>query len=414
MMGQTNVVNFHDPLIRQDWVKNRLGELKQNQFFAPYSSNSETSVVYNAKSEGAGKGHTVTFQTSGALEGNWVGGDTTLQGTGEQQLLFEDSITVKEYRTAVDLGTYYNAQEVDNLESNMHSYAIGKLGDLWNKAKDQMIFDVLQRGTTDRLCFSSFGFNTLYEVSHTINTGYGYVDMKDKSTKRPQRLPLTPINLAFYGSQQTEPKYILFIDSAVETAFFTDMTTQNILAQASVRGEDNMLLSGVIGQMGNILVVRAPSFFGASKSNYFDENSGYANPLGTKLVYAGLRQYYGDDASFTPNSWTGTSEFATDRAGATKKLFSRCVLVGASAVQFGTGRAPFYTLERFDHDHKAESGLSVVTNAKTTILNSSNQNSDYSVGITRNSFGAIAIDVQIPDAIATKMAGVKTVTAKSK
>lgn len=402
-VGQTNVVDYNSPLVRKDWVKNNLGSLAQDQFFAPYVGGSENSMIHQVESEKSDAGHTVVFQTNGSLQGNFVKGDETLIGTGEQQLVFEDKIVVEEYRTAVNLGTRYDAQEINNLESNMHSYAITELSKLWNKAKDQMIFDSMQQGATDRLVFNDFNYDTIAYINQAVSTGYGYVGIDNKDTKRKQRLPLVPFNGVNYGGS-SEPLYILFVDQSVTTAFLTNTETKNLMSSSDVRGRDNMLLRGVIGRIGNILVVNAPSFFGYSSNNFFDKTRRYPNITETKIQFAGLRNYVGSDDTYTPLGWSGTADF---KKNATKgnKLYSRCILAGASAIQFGAGRSPEYTLEEFDHKHKAESGLSVICNAKPTILKSSNAEADYNVGITDNSFGMIAIDIKLPDMISQSVFG---------
>lgn len=404
-LGQTNVVDYNDPLIRKEWTKNRLATLSQEQFWAPYAGTDATSVIMH-KYESAGNGHSVIMQTNADLEGNWVEGNETLIGTGEQQKVFEDEIRVHEFRTAKNLGTWYDATNIDNLEASTHSYAIEQLGRLWNKTKDQMIFDVLQQGVTDRLCFADFNLDTFNYLAYIINSGYGYSDVSDYKVKRPRRLPLRPINLAPYGSQNTEPNYVLFVDDAVAASFLTDSSVQTVLSQASIRGTNNTLISGVIGKIGNITIVRAPQFFGSTTGAFYDAATGGSRPKANLIDFAGLRQYIGSTtADYKPTSWSGTAQFTTDLAAGNKKVYSRCILVGAGAAQFAIGRDPQYTLETFDHNHKSESGLSVVVGAKTTILKSSNASDDYVVGMTRNSYGAIALDVLIPDKIVQAGAG---------
>ena len=97
-----------------------------------------------------------------------------------------------------------------------------------------------------------------------------------------------------------------------------------------------MLISGVIGHVGNLMIVEADTFFGHSVT---PEGQGITIEE-SEVEMCGLRQYKQLSGH---KVWTGQKEF--DDAADTIKAKSRGFIFGANALQLAFGKMPDYKLE---------------------------------------------------------------------
>jgi hypothetical protein len=184
-----------------------------------------------------------------------------------------------------------------------------------------------------------------------------------------KRRPLAP-----YVGTEGDPVWIFAIDPTMKRQLIQDGPLQSNMASADVRGEDNMLIKGQIGQIGTLLVVETPRFFGASS----------ARTLGkTKVEIAGLRlkdsngYYYGEDGY-------GAS-------GAV--VASRGLLLGAGALQLGIGKMPEYRWQA-SQDFGIDSESAVVSWVGVQKTKLVAEDVDYiDAKVAGMDYGVIAVDV---------------------
>jgi len=364
----TATIPYGSELVRKRWLLQGLIQKAPTSFWAAYQGKSFESIVYQETNTNASDGHTVVFQFDGYLVSGPVKGKEVAFGKGEQKKLFSDKITVERYRFPVDNGDAFDGVNVGDLSITQHQDSRSKLGDKYIKFKDQAIFDVGQQSPTHIIASNTFTFDDFLDVENIIKTGQGY-------STGDKRMPLAPFKL-----QDGRPVWLMVVDSAIKNKLLKTSGAQNVFQEADLRGNQNRLIKGVIGKVGNFLVVEADTFFGTQRVDAILDNDGYAamNNI-EELQWKGLRQYKGDN--FTPAAWTGQSGF-------------EAIILGAGAFQVGYGKMPDYKFQAsMDFGIKSESVLEVWTNTKATIYNA--ENGDYSIKEANISTGIIGLDIAI-------------------
>lgn len=389
--GGTAVVSIDSELVRKDWLLKGLVQANSKSFTAAYTGNSFSNIVYQETNISASRGHTVVFDFDGNLVGKAVKGKETAIGTGETKKKFSDLLTVERYRFVVDNGDKFDGVNIGDLSITEHTDSRDKLADLWVRVKDQAILDVAQQSATHRIDLgSTFTFDQFLDIENIVKTGVGYKSMTSVQNDADPRLPLKP----FYTADG-KPIWLFVVDSSMKTMLMKSTGASSLFAGADVRGNDNRLISGVLGRIGNFLIVEAGNFFGQTKdtivSGDFVDAQGYAQLNRTEIQMSGLRQFYGAANTKAPTLWTGE---ALPNQPAQNKLFSRGLILGAGAIQFAMGKSPDYMFEESpDFKIKSESAMQVWCGVKATKLYAEEE--DYNTKIAGISHGIVAVDVQV-------------------
>lgn len=380
----TGQVRLGSDLERKKWMREGLVQSASKSFWSPLTGTTADSVVYQAKNDTAGDGHTVVFDFSGNLSGRARKGKETAYGTGEQKKKFSSKITVERYRLVVDNGDAFDGANIGDLTINQHSDSRSKLGDLFVRFKDQALFDaaqglittnqdVVQTPTHIIDLGTTFNWNTLVDIEKTLKTSTGF------STGGVRR-PLKPYTMA-----NGEPVWLYVIDAAMAAILRKDTSGyQNILKDADMRGDGNRLLKGVIGKIGSLLIMEAPNFFGYNQAT--GTGFGFND---SEIEISGLRQYDGADPATA--IWTGQAGFSY----ASANLHSRGLILGAGALQLAFGKQPDYKFqESQDFSITAESAVEFWMEAQKTKLKA--ENTDYKAAkIADIDFGVVATDLEV-------------------
>ena len=377
----TGVVNINSDLVRRKWMMEGLVQDAYKSFWSPYMGNSHKSIVYSAKNMNAKDGHTVVFDYDGNIVNAPVKGKETAYGKGEQKRKFSDKVTVERYRFVVDNGDEFDGVNIGDLAITQHQDSRMKLTDLYYRAKDQAITDVCQQNITHTIQLTNFTFDDTLDIEQIIKTGEGYKVPNTNGTDAQRRLPLKPFMMS-----NGQPIWLVAVDSPAKNRLLKSTGAQNFFKDADMRGNKNRVISGMIGKVGNLMFVEMDTFFGVTNGNIVDGE--YAAMNNTSLQWAGLRQYKGDN--FIPDVWSGQSGFDTN----TEQLTSRCLILGAGAIQQAFGRMPDYLWQRSqDFGIKSESALELWCNTRITRLTSENE--DYDTEVGGISYGVIGLDIQI-------------------
>lgn len=374
MPNGTGKVDIDSPIKRKAWMSEGLIQKSATSFWAPYKGKTFESIIMTKNDISAGKGHTVTFDFRGNLSGKPTKGNKTAKGTGEQKKKFSDSLTVSDYRYVVDNGTAFDGVDIGDLSINSHSDSRSMLGDLWVRSEDQAYFDLGQQGAEFGLEFNAadFDLGALSAIEAAAKTGRGY-DTNPLTEGR--RLPLKPFRLA-----NGEPVWLFIIDVDMKNAFLNTAGAGTALREADVRGNDNRLISGVLGKIGSFLIVEAQSFFGDTDGSILTD--GYYEYENTGVEIAGLRQ------KDTAGKWTGTEGFDGE------PVTSRGIVLGAGAFQKANGKMPDYKYDETDFGKFSESCLETWCSAKSTKLLA--ENSDNEDGkIAGYNYGTVFVDVNL-------------------
>lgn len=362
MSNPTAVIPIGSDLKRKAWIREGLVQAASKSFWTPYTGTSSEAVIYQKNDLNAGNGQNVVFDYDGFLSGEGFRGFEQAFGKGESKKKFSDKLNVEFGRYSVDNGNKFNAASIDATNLTEHADSRAKLSDLWVRNKDQALFDTFQgflRGEspTHRINKSTLTYSDLLAIENVIKTGRGYDVGGD-------RMPLMPVN----------GKYYFFVDSFTALKLKSDTNFQTLMSNADVRGKDNVLMTGVLADVGTLRIVEAPNFFGGSSSNKLFK---------TSVEIAGMRTLD------TSGNFQGTTAY--DGTAVT----SRCFIVGKSAAQLAFGMMPDYKFKSSqDFDITSQSAMEIWYNVKKVQLLAEDE--DYKdAKVAGHSFGVVAVDVTI-------------------
>ena len=390
----TGKVSIGSDLERKGWMQEGLVQAASTSFWGPYTGNSSDSIVYQENNISAGEGHTVTFDFSGKISGRAIKGENTAYGKGEIKRKFSDKITVDVYRIPVANGRKFDGVNIGDLTINEHSDSRAKLSDLFIRWKDQMIFDAAQGAYGDAPTHiynlgTTFTYNNLLSIETALKTGKGFVSPSATGAVTTnvagRRAPLAPFRM-----ENGESVWLFIVDSFMANKLKASSEYQTIVIQADVRGNNNRTLSGVIGKLGNLLIVEAQDFFG------YTEGTGTFTLDDSEVEIAGLRKYTTDgtiDTTTPLTGWEGQGAFDTDSATAAK-LMSRGLVLGQGALCTAFGMMPDYKFqESQDFKVTSESAVEFWTEVKKTNLTLEAGEAYKQAKITNLDYGVIAVDI---------------------
>jgi hypothetical protein len=294
----------------------------------------------------------------------------------------------------VSNGDKFDGKNIGDLSINEHSDSRAKLADLFIRWKDQMIFDTLQGGTDTapshiyELTAATFTYNDLIGIEDALKTGLGFTapsatGAANTGTSAGRRAPLEP-----FRTEGGEAVWLFVVDSYMAKLLKQGSNYQTLVVSGDVRGMNNRIFSGVIGKIGQLVIVEAPSFFG------YTEGTGSFGFNDSEVEISGVRKYSTTLANGTVlNAWEGQTAFETDRATATK-VVSRGLILGQGAAQLAFGKMPDYKFqESTDFGITSESAVEFWTEAKKTNLKLEGGSVYAAAKITGLDFGVIAVDI---------------------
>jgi len=368
----TAVVDMNSDLVRKKWLREGLIQGASKSIFGPYMGNSKDAIVYQANNLNASDGHTVVFDFDGNLSNRAIKGKDTAVGKGEQKKKFSDKITVERYRLVVDNGDAFDGVNIGDLSITQHSNSRAGLADLFIRFKDQALIDAAQGNLGQAPSHtidlgSTFDINSLTDIETKLKTGTGF-------TTGGTRRPPEPFKTA-----NGQKIWLFAVDAAMAGKLKKSAGYQSLVYQGDVRGNNNRAISGIIGKLGNLLIVEWDNFFGETDSG---------NPWGlnsSDIEVAGLRQY-----DVTNKVWTGQPRFDYS-----SDLKSRGLILGAGALQMAFGKMPDYKWkESEDFGIKSESAMEFWMNVKKTKLLA--ENGDYKAAKVANlDWGVVVVDVEV-------------------
>jgi len=373
----TGIVAYDSDLVRKGWMLKGLVQAKSTSFWDGMTGMSEDAVIYQKNDFAVKEGHEVHFQMDGNLVGEAHVDKEQAWGNSEQKKLFSDSLRVRRLRWSVDNGDKFDAKNVGDLSLAEHGDSRTKLADLFIRAKDQMLFDafcgllhgegpshtVLPNGkvaVSGLVAGDEFTYDFAMDLEDIIKSGRGY------STGGTRR-PLEPYKLA-----DGRRVWLMVIDSRQSRDIRKDNKFVELAADASVRGENNILLKGVIGTLGAFVIIEAQTAFGKASPNIGK----------SKVEIAGLRKV----------DSTGLFEGQDGYGAIGTVIASRGLVLGRGAAQIGFGKQPDYKFKTSqDFDIKSESALEVWMNVQKTILNA--ENIDYDdAKVSGHDYGVVVFD----------------------
>ena len=382
----TAKVKMGSDIQRRKWLNDGLLNSASQSFWQPYTGGTSDSIVYQVNDESCSDGHTVVFDYSGKLTGRAIKGDDMAYGKGEVKRKFSDKITVAEYTIPVDNGKKFDGCDIGDLTINEHSDSRSKLGDLFIRWKDQMIFDTAQGGTGMLPTHiydlgTTFEYNDLVKLETAAKTGKGYVKGDAEgiptATAAARRGPLAP-----FRTQGGEDFYLCVVDTYMASVLKLDAKYQTIIINADVRGNNNRALEMVIGKLGKIYYIEAGDFFGLT------DGKGVFGLEDSEIDFSGLRKYKKVGGKIV---WEGQAEFETG----TGDTYSRGLLLGGGAIQSAFGKMPDYLFQKSDNFGKtSQSAMEYWCNAKKTMLKVESGKDFGAAKVANLDYSVITVDLK--------------------
>lgn len=390
----TAKVDIGSDIKRKGWMREGLVGAASTSFWGPYTGNSANAIIYQENDISAGEGHTVVFDFSGKISGKAIKGENTAYGKGEIKRKFSDKITVEVYRIPVQNGRKFDGVDIGDLSINEHSNSRGLLSDLFIRWKDQMIFDAAQGSYGEGPSHiydlgTTFTYNDLIDIEDAVKTGKGFKKSSATgaltTTAAARRAPLAPFRL-----ENGDSVWLLVVDSFMASTLKKSTGYQTIVINADVKGNNNRVLSGVIGKLGRLIIVEGPDFFG------YTEGAGEFTLDESEVEMSGMRKYTTDgtiDATTPLTGWEGQEGFDTD-SGTPAKVMSRGLIMGQGAICAAFGKMPDYKFqESTDFKNTSESAIEFWTEVKKTNLKLEGGRVFKAAKISGLDFGVIAIDI---------------------
>ena len=376
--SQTGIVTYGSVLQRRQWMLEGLVQKASTSWWAGLKGSSKESIVFVSTDASKGAGHEVVFQFGGNASGAGKVDKERLRGNEEQKKQFSDKIRVRRIRHGLDNGDEFDSIDIGNQPLSTHANSRDLLADWYVRQSDQWLFDAAQgflNGETithiirpsDRANIAAltsadtFGYDFLVRLEKIISRSKGY-------TAGGTRARLEPFTFA--GGKR---KYLLVIDATQAADLALDSKFQSVISQGDVRGNDNRLISGVLGTFRSLVIVQADDFQGVSASKVISKS---------EVEVSGLRQL-DEDGKFT-------GETGFEASGSV--VASRALILGAGALQAAFGRQPDYKYAASD-DYEITSGSAIElwTNVQTTILKA--ENGDYKdAKVSGFQYGIVAVD----------------------
>jgi hypothetical protein len=312
------------------------------------------------------------FDFDGNLSGKAIKGKETAYGKGEQKKKFSDKITVDRYRLVVDNGDEFDGVNIGDLSINQHANSRAGLTDLFYRFKDQALIDAAQgnlgQAPTHIIDLTStFDIDALTDIETKLKTGTGF------STGSKRRPPKP------YKTMDGKKIWLFAVDAAMAGKLKKSDGYQSLVYNGDIRGNQNRAISGIIGKLGNLIIVEWDNFFGETADG---DSWGLDD---SEIEMAGLRQY-----DTVNEVWTGQTGFDDEST-----LKSRGLIMGAGALQLAFGKMPDYKFQPSqDFGIKSESAVEFWTAAQKVKLTA--ENSDYKQAkIADIDYGVIAVDLII-------------------
>ena len=398
---------LNSPLKRQQWASSIMVDSELNTPFADYFGDGSSVIYKNGNM--SGNGHEISYPGLGRYVSPGFTRDAQIEGKGEKLKIFSEKLRALRLRQAFQGYTRYDLQDFGlTMDAGVNSIQ-AKATDWLRRRKLQYKVDCLQ-GTmtrplggefraTEVMRFagtgtgsefkSAFDIDALRDIEKAASTGEGFYRSTSAS-----RGPVPSANIG-----KMHDVWTLFIDPATYAEMLKTDTFKQVIREADLRGKENRLIAPMVGVLGQLNIVKLPAHFGTTtndveiKSSAFSDTSGTVETLASGegfqwdevgVEHAGMRQY---DSS---GRWTGQASF--DRSG---ERWSRCVLVGMNALQYGMSMNPWIEMKDSPGEDIPEIYLHMALGIQKTKWNPESQGDYADAKIGNRDWSTFVVDVQV-------------------
>lgn len=368
---QSFEVKSGSALIRNDWLLADMLKQVVNDPFQNVMGASWDSVIFSRQQPG-NMGLTTKFDFDGFLVGRSVLGKEGARGKGEKLRGFSDKLEITRQRYVVSNGDPLDAINIGRSPAQRMQRASQLLAKVWQVGRAQNFMDCMQgtlnsatpthvirpnsrSASTSIVAGDIFDLGVLDNVALALKEGTGFQTGSD-------RMPYMP-----YTMRNGRSKWLMYLDPVDMANLRKDADFRDAVTVADIQGMENLFFSSRAFEYQDLLISELPRFVGTTSGNNGDGSTLRAGEIvqpGARLINATGSIYH-----------------------------TRSLVLGAGAMLYGKGMAPFASTEDSDFGAESESAMTIHHNMKKTRLTP--EAADYTPALKDIDFGVLTIECYV-------------------
>lgn len=355
-------------LIRQEWIMADMIKQVVNDPFQNVMGASWESVIFS-RQQSSTQGLKMVFDFDGFLVGRSVLGKEGARGKGEKLRGFSDSLEIERQRYIVSNGDPLDGNNIGRTPEQRERRASELLSKVWKAGRAQNFMDCMQgtlgsatpthvirpnarAAATNLVAGDTMDLGVLDRIVLSLKEGVGYDD-------GAARMPYLP-----YTMRNGRAKWLLYMDPIDMSNLRQDADFRDAVVQADTQGMENMFFSSKVFEYQDLLISELPRFVGSISGN----NGTGSTLRAGEIIQPGARLFTG----------SGTIKY------------TRSLVLGAGAMLYGKGMAPFASSESSDFGIESESAMTIHHNMAKTRLTP--EGADYTPALKDIDFGVLTIE----------------------
>ena len=221
----------------------------KEQFFGKFTSKGGDNIVHLKEDLKAERGNKITIPLRMQLAGNWVTGDSTLEGSEEAMTFYDFSVTVDQARAGV-----LSAGKMSEQKYAMDVLAEMKAGlkDLWvSYLEDAYITALSTTATTGEVIYAPLSTGTAIASIASITA-----DCKLTAAQITRAKVIAKMHSPKIEPVQVNGKkyYVMFVHPYAANNLKADSTWLAAQQYAAERGADNPIFTGMLGVYDGVII----------------------------------------------------------------------------------------------------------------------------------------------------------------
>lgn len=265
-MASTSIATSHG-LTNEQWEAKLYKTYQEKTFFSRFKGTGEDSIVQVKRDLMKKAGDALTFGLAGTLSGAGVTGNNVLgtaDTSNEEAMEFYDQrVVIDQIRNGTRIAGLMDEKRV---AFNMREQAKSQLSDWMARNEDAALFTAIN--TCDEIGGTGSSVDTLFGTTHTAVTVNAIIDMKKEAMfpttnnvtgGAATTRKLNPIKLAM-----GEEVFVLGLNPSDAAALKKSSDFKTYQYHGNVRGGENPIFTGALGNVNGVIVHEHSSFVAGS------------------------------------------------------------------------------------------------------------------------------------------------------
>lgn len=388
-----SIANESTRLLKEAWdPMEDLAQYRSQSIWNGFTGDSMKSPIIKKDINLAVVGNKVNLSYSLPLTKGFIQGKEQKIGTGEKRIAFDGDLEIDKLVLTADIPDWYETTEIGAMKWADIASTRGDLSLNYIRQIDQAFFDTFQglhkvrkSGVWDipkgkMQMPATFTMSNIKELYNVATTG-----IMPAGSSIVRREPLIPFKLFDNGM----PMYVLIVDSNMALRLRSQPDYISY-CNVDLRGRENLLFTGIIGKIDNILVIEAPICVSDLNSDMIESSGvGTLREIGFPFAGASRTSLAGLRFQDTAGLWTGEKGFSYHNP-----FKHRGILLGAGGLTHAVAStpAPTFRLEKKEYDQGAEIAMFSYSEMKKTSYSESVGRDNPNLRATGIDYGCIVID----------------------